>query len=243
MKMRLHFPSLPSTNAYALKQFSFLFDGAIVTADTQTEGYGRFKRAWRSTVKGNLYCSLLVKPEEAIAPAIYGALPLYTALTLAQTFASFGARVDIRWPNDLIVNGKKIAGILVEGVTEERAIVGAVVGVGANLFLTEDNLRAIDQPATALNLETGDIVPPQSFLDAFARLFFEREPRFLSEGFAFLREEYSARASFIGTRVRVATANGIVEGIATTIDADGRLYIENETGTHRLSAGELTPFQ
>ncbi|MBI3900670.1 MAG: biotin--[acetyl-CoA-carboxylase] ligase, partial [Chlamydiia bacterium] len=123
-----------------------------ITADVQTAGRGRFRRPWRSPPHTNLLASFCFQ-----LPIAFPKLP-YLAQLMAQSLATCliqdGLRPSFKWPNDLLLNGKKVAGILCE-VCFEPTFIQAIIGVGVNLNMEPSDLSLIDQPATSLKAETG----------------------------------------------------------------------------------------
>jgi BirA family biotin operon repressor/biotin-[acetyl-CoA-carboxylase] ligase len=150
-----HFESLTSTNDWMKAYLEYLPEGrvALVTADTQTKGRGQYGRSWFSPKGVNLYASFgyFVDQEEN---------PLSSIRSLATSAAALltkrGVDCSIKWPNDLFVNGKKIAGILCETVQNSLSM-GIVVGIGLNVNMSYEYLERIDQPATSLFLERGSL--------------------------------------------------------------------------------------
>ncbi len=140
-----HFETLPSTNDWAKAHLSSFSREAlhVISSDCQTSGRGRYGRKWISPRGSNLYATFVFFSETAEPVAITRLL----ALTAA---ALFPFECQLKWPNDLLVNGKKIAGILCE--TSSDAI---IIGIGINVHMTAEELAQIDQPATSLQLETG----------------------------------------------------------------------------------------
>jgi BirA family transcriptional regulator, biotin operon repressor / biotin---[acetyl-CoA-carboxylase] ligase len=232
-----------STNRWAAERFDDLADGTVVVADRQTQGRGRLGRAWQSAVAGNLYATLVLK----VAPdAAAGALPRgfpnltqYMAVVLARVVESAGARPAIKWPNDLLCGGRKLAGILAEAVARDGRVVGAALGAGVNLAMDPEDLKVIDQPATSLNLEIGRPVDRDAFLESLLEEFDAGYRRFLCEGFAGLRTEFLSRTPFLGRTISVHSADSRITGTACDITEQGVLVVQTEQGRVELSAGDV----
>jgi BirA family biotin operon repressor/biotin-[acetyl-CoA-carboxylase] ligase len=187
----IRFAELDSTNRHASANLRELADGDVIQADIQTAGHGRLRRPWISHLPGNLCMTLVLKPTQA-AP---GALPLANlsqllALSVCRALAASAVPATLKWPNDVLVGGRKIAGLLAETVVQGAEFVGMVLGVGVNLNLDAAALATIDQPATSLAEWTGSPVAVDDFRDAVLEDFFGRCDGFLTTGFGLIREEY-----------------------------------------------------
>ncbi len=169
----LRFESLESTNAYATRHLGELGDRQIILAETQTAGFGRFGRTWVSHIPGNIYISLVLKPDLPLD----GNSPLanitqYMSLCICDVLDTYGVVGAIKWPNDVLVDGKKISGLLSQTSIRNGRLMGYVLGAGINLNMPADVLAEIDQPATALNLITHLPVNREGFLSRLLERFF-----------------------------------------------------------------------
>ena len=164
----IRFESIDSTNTYALKNCDDLEHKTIIVADRQTMGRGRFNRKWISDVEGNIYMSIVLKPK------IYSSLNEFlqnitirmaeiVVEVLDQYLVEKNIKSSIKYPNDVLVNGEKIAGILAEAKTFKNKLKVCVIGVGINLNQQKDLLRELDQPATSLNLVLDRPIDTQEF--------------------------------------------------------------------------------
>jgi BirA family biotin operon repressor/biotin-[acetyl-CoA-carboxylase] ligase len=239
----IEFAELASTNRHACAQLRELADGDVIQAAIQTAGHGRLQRRWLSHVPGNLCLSLVLKPRHA-APA---ALPLVNlsqllALGVCRVLEAQGVCATIKWPNDVLVGGRKIAGLLAETVFQGAGeLVGMVLGLGVNLNLTAKMLDTIAQPATSLAVETGNPVEVAAFRDAVLRDFFTACDEFLGSGFSMIRQAYLARCPFLGSQVEIRRAMAEpLRGVAQDILPDGALELVTADGTvHRVDLGEM----
>lgn len=239
---RLHeFDVLPSTNAYALEHLNSLAEGAVVWARVQTAGRGRLRRRWLSDVPGNLCLSLVLKPSWRSEPLLpLASLTQFLSLVLCQTLDIDGVAATIKWPNDVQVGGKKIAGILAEFRFPQASTPAVVLGLGVNLNLAAAFLDRIDQPATALNLLLRRPVDSQAFLHRLLDAFFAGYQSFLDQGFSSVRNAYLQRCTFLGQELTVHQPNGILQGIAIAVNAQGALEVRANDGTsHTVLAGDL----
>ncbi|HXG67053.1 MAG TPA: biotin--[acetyl-CoA-carboxylase] ligase [Blastocatellia bacterium] len=236
----LRYESLPSTNDLAKEMAAAgAGEGVAIVAAAQTAGRGRQGRSWASPPGAGLYLSIILKPR--IKPADSPVLTLAAAVAVAETFAlDFGLRADIKWPNDLLVGGRKICGILVESAIEGSHLQYAVMGIGVNLGQREfpGELR---RSATSVLLETGQVVSADDFLkpllphlDRWYRIAMSRPGEVISRW-----EELSSYAR--GCAVRVTAPEGIIEGITRGLTPSGALRLELAGGeTREILSGEVT---
>jgi BirA family biotin operon repressor/biotin-[acetyl-CoA-carboxylase] ligase len=205
-------------------------DGTVVTAASQTAGRGRRGRGWHDERGASLLASIVMRPRTE--PARWPALSLVAGIAVAEALHGLtGLDARLKWPNDVLVAGRKIAGILLEGRPAEAV---AIVGVGVNLtqrgFGPELAARA-----TSVMLETARAVAPATALDALLPAFDAWRMRFEAEGVAPVRERWLALAHGLGT---AATVDG-VDGVIVDLDPDGALVLDRGGRRHRVVAGEL----
>lgn len=176
-----HFDELNSTSIYAHQQLEELNDFDIISCDLQTEGHGQFERKWYSSCKngGNIYISIILKPENQTH---LNELTRYVALIGAETIEEYGINPAFKYPNDILINGKKIAGFLAESEFIGAKFKGVIVGCGINLNLDENDIKNIDIPATSIYLETGKKINKKEFLEKFLLNFKNKYDNFLKEG-------------------------------------------------------------
>jgi BirA family biotin operon repressor/biotin-[acetyl-CoA-carboxylase] ligase len=239
----IEFAELDSTNRHACRHLDELTDGDVIQAVVQSAGHGRLRRGWLSHVPGNLCVSLVLKPCRA-APAD---LPLANlsqllALSVCRVLGTHGQQATLKWPNDVRVGGRKIAGLLAETVTQGAGrFDGLVLGLGVNLNLDAQRLAAIDQPATSLSELTGRPVDVAAFRDAVLADFFSHYDAFLGGGFAMIRAEYLARCPFLGSHVEIRRGDATLRGMAHDVANDGCLEIITADGDiRRLDLGEMS---
>ncbi|WP_417830573.1 biotin--[acetyl-CoA-carboxylase] ligase [Thalassospira sp.] len=211
--------------------------GALVLARTQTSGRGRRGRAWSSPV-GNLFSSLLLRPNCSLSEA--ARLTFLIAVSLAEAIETVTAgkvRPDCKWPNDLMVNGRKISGILLESASNDGAATDyLVIGAGVNVaFFPED----AERPATSL----AALGAPVS-VDDLVSCYIERVAHWLpiweQQGFAPIREAWLSRAYGIGNPVIARLTSRELEGTFVGLDDDGSLILREDSNVeHRIGAGEV----
>jgi BirA family transcriptional regulator, biotin operon repressor / biotin---[acetyl-CoA-carboxylase] ligase len=214
-------------------------EGTLVWADEQTVGRGRRGRAWVSP-PGNLYLSLILRPEGT--PARVAQLSFVAALGLGDALESLtapGLQLRYKWPNDLLANGRKLAGILLESeTTATDGIDFVVIGAGVNLSAKPDN---VEYPATSLADEGFPEITPKLLLESFVRQFDRWARLWRAEGFAPVRAAWLARASGIGETVRVRLERSTFLGRFVDLDEDGALLLDGAEGRRRVAAGEIFP--
>ena len=237
--------AVESTNDVAWEALaSGLPDGTAVAADVQTRGRGRAGRAWHTSPGKGLALSVLLHRGCDAASGTRaggsGLLPLAAGLALARGLERLAVRAELKWPNDLLLAGRKLAGILCESRRTTAGTEAAVIGVGVNVAQSpEDFPPELATTATSLAME-GCSAPRErvaaEFLNALEPLVTQLE----EGGREALIEAWRARASFWGRMVRVRTAGGEVSGVARALGQDGALLIEREGGgSIAVLAGDL----
>ena len=220
-----HLPSTGSTNDWLLARATELADGHWVIADRQTAGRGRRGRVW-SDGAGNLMASVLVRAEGPVQQLSFvAALALQAALGL-------GDRIRLKWPNDLLLDGVKVSGILLE-----RSGAALVIGMGVNLAQHPD---ATERPATSLAAAG---VPVPAPVDVLARLipaFADYRAMWAAQGFGPVRDRWLQHAAGVGERIAARLGTETVEGRFEGLQADGALALRLDDGSLRaIHAGEV----
>jgi len=213
-------------------------EGTTVIAERQTAGRGRLGREWHSPAGANLYCSVVLRP--AVALAAVPSLALVAGLAVADAVrGATGLAAALKWPNDLQLRGRKVAGILMELDAEVERVHAVVAGIGVNVNLAAfpDALAAT---ATSLRLETGAAVDRAALTGRLLAALEERYRRFLAGGFAAMRSEWEACSALTGKEVRVTAPEGEVAGRVLGVDDEGALRLAGPRGEVRVVAGEVT---
>jgi BirA family biotin operon repressor/biotin-[acetyl-CoA-carboxylase] ligase len=209
--------------------------GTVVWARSQSAGRGRQGRTWFSP-PGNLYVSVILRP--CIPPARLAELGFLAALGVAEALDDvLGARrAELKWPNDVLLEGRKVAGILSEAGVAAGAPPAVILGIGINL---REAPAGTPYPATSLAAEGAAEVTPGRMLDALLAALARWLARWAAEGFAPARAAWMGRAHRLGRPARVRTGEGWLEGRLTALDEDGALLIETAAGPRRVTAGEV----
>lgn len=209
-------------------------DGSVVWAREQSAGRGRYARQWRSP-PGNLYMSALLRP--AVPPARTTELGFVASLAMAQTVEAFQPHpARLKWPNDVLVNGQKISGILLEGQFKGMEVAWVIAGIGINVTYAPDNPA---YPATSLAAcGGGDIEVRRVLEQLLARLGAGLEV-WREQGFAAVRDAWMARAARLGETVTVRIDGEPLSGRFAGLDHDGALLMETEAGARRITTGEV----
>lgn len=232
----LSFRTIDSTNEELRRRaLAGAPEGTAVAADTQTAGRGRQGRTWESP-PGNLYCSLLLRPSCPAAKA--ASLSFAAALAIADAVAPLlSADGDLRfkWPNDVLLGGRKLAGILLESQIAGDALEWVVVGAGVNVASHPEKAM---YPATSL-AANGCETNVDSLRDAYLDRLRSWYARWREEGFAPLRTAWLARAEGLGREIEVRTGADHVRGAFTDLDSEGALVLETRSGTRKVTAGDV----
>jgi BirA family biotin operon repressor/biotin-[acetyl-CoA-carboxylase] ligase len=235
------FTSLESTNQTALKiaetstaSSNEIPDGTLVLADAQTQGRGRLGRRWISPPGVNLYASLILRPNIPI-----GDTPVTTCLAAVSAVQAVRActhlEAVIKWPNDVLIHEKKVAGILTELGAARNQVNHLVIGIGMNvnpdIEMLPDEIRAT---ATSLKAECGQTVNRNKLTAEFCNKFEENYTKLLEDGPAPIIMQFRSFSTTLGKRVRVTTPGRTVEGWAEEVDPHGALILRTEGQTREV---------
>ncbi len=233
------FDSVGSTNAEA---FSLAQDGAfhgeVVVAEQQTEGRGRRGRTWASPARKNLYLSVVLRPE--LPPQRAPEVTLVAAVALAETLREAGVQASIKWPNDLLVDGKKVAGILTELSADTEKVHFVVLGLGVNLNATPSDFPAeVAGLATSVMMARNQKVPRALFTAALLTKLEHWLELWTEQGFGPVREAWKAATSTLGHEVLVRGEKSELKGVAEDIDESGALLLRVNGSLERVLAGDV----
>lgn len=240
-KKIIYYKQLDSTNTevarLAAKGAS---QGTVVVADAQTAGKGRRGRGWESPAGENIYMSILLRPD--CVPDRAPMLTLVMAYSVAKVLKEFGfVDVQIKWPNDLVLSGKKICGILTEMQLKGSEIDYVVVGVGINVN-TNEFPQELKETATSLYLQSGRVSDRQMMVESIVEFFGKAYSQFLkTQNLSFLRNEYNDMLVNVGKEVRVLEPGNEYTAYAQGINSEGELLVQTKEGEEKfIYAGEVS---
>ncbi len=215
-------------------------EGTLIVAEEQTKGKGRMGRSWYSPPRLGLWMSLILRPP--VPPFKAPGLSICAGLALAQTIKEMtGTEAKIKWPNDCLIDGKKVGGILLELSAELDRINFVIVGIGVNVnHSAKDFPRNLSQTATSMKIKLGKDISRlallTSFLEEFERIYLD----FKKKGLSAQREMIKSFSSLLGKKVAVRFGKEKIEGMAKNIDENGSLVIKTKKGEKVVRAGEVT---
>jgi len=208
-------------------------EGTVVIADEQTSGRGRIKRQWL-TPGGNIALSLILYPAVSDLPYLI----MLASLAVVHSIETLtGLEAEIKWPNDVLIGGRKVCGILVESNSKTETVAYAIIGIGINIGLQVADFPDIAATATSLASELGRDV---SRIELLRRLLVEIEKQYLSSRDSIF-QGWRDRLITLGKSVQVSSGKSVMEGVAESVDRDGSLLLRHSDGTvSRIVAGDVT---
>ena len=244
----LHFfDAIDSTNTYAMQLArEGAAEGTVVVADAQSGGKGRLGRTWVSPAGVNLYCSTILRP--SVPAALAPQMNLVAAVAVAEAIVEVcGITPTIKWPNDVLLKGKKVCGILSEmqtGQARADTLKAIIVGIGVNLNTRRDAFpEELREKASSLLLITGEPVERGVFAASLLTHLEQSYLLWVQEGFTVLRSAWERYASdLIGKQIAVAAPEGAMSGTVLGLDTDGALLIREQStnAPRRIVAGDVT---
>lgn len=244
----LHFfDSIDSTNTYAMQLArQGASEGTVIVADAQSGGKGRLGRGWVSPAGVNLYCSIILRP--SVPTVLAPQMNLLAAVAVAEAIVEVcGITPTIKWPNDVLLNGKKVCGILSEMQTSQTSrdtLQAVVVGIGVNLNAQLDAFpEELREKASSLCLITGEPVERGVFTASVLTHLEQSYLLWLQEGFPVLRSVWERYAGgLIGKLIAVAAPEGAISGTVLGLDSDGALLVREQStdAPRRVVAGDVT---
>jgi len=216
-------------------------EGAVVIARMQKSGRGRFDRRWESP-DGGLYFSIILKPD--VSPDKTTLLPLVFALAVSTTISSYGLSSTIKWPNDVRVHKKKIAGILLESNVNENQLCHVILGIGVNLNIDVNLFSSkLKDTATSLLHELHTVVDYHKFLENLLFSFDTYYSMFLNKEFDCIISEWKTLSDTLDRRVKIVTSSDEIIGKAYDVDRSGFLLVITDTGEYKkIMSGDCLYF-
>ena len=225
MKILRH-GQVTSTNDIALELAA---NGAeswtVVTADEQTIGRGRRNAKWVSPPGANLYLSVILRPDPPLKPAQIPEIAFITSLATAKAIREYGIDARIKWPNDILINGKKLAGILIEAVPSQGAV---VIGIGLNVNWSDFPTELVEI-ATSVEIELGQRVDVEHCLQIILTQL-KNAWNLYERGFAFVMQEWKSLECTTGRKVKVELDGEVISGLAIGVDGYGGLIVKLASG-------------
>jgi len=216
-------------------------EGTLIIAEKQTKGRGRRGRSWFSPPGGGIYFSLILRP--VISPSETPRITLMTAVVLAETLISLmKLKLRIKWPNDILVNGKKLAGILTEISTEMDAVNYIVVGLGLNVNMRFEKFpQEIKENATSILIENGKRFPRVRLIQHYLKLYEKYYDMFKNNDFEPIMKRWRELSDIIGKQIRVDVIGKTHIGKVVDVDNDGVLILKDNQGRlQRIFSGDVT---
>ncbi len=233
--------TLDSTNEAAFrKALAHCPEGLVIAAEHQKKGRGRFNRVWESPKGKGLYFSFVLKP--SLSPSEVSKLTLAVSVGCLRALSEVAElKCSVKWPNDILVQRRKLCGILTEIHSDQDTVHFVVVGVGINVHAAE---KQLPENATSIFVETGRKILRQ---ELFRKTLEEIESVYLlliKEGFGAIRQEWCKSCSLWGKRIRVQRLHTAIEGQALDIDAEGSLIIRTDFGLlEKVLSGDIATLE
>jgi BirA family biotin operon repressor/biotin-[acetyl-CoA-carboxylase] ligase len=212
-------------------------EGTAVIADHQTAGRGRFNRTWHGEAGKNIILSLILRPRKEQSAHL---LTYLTALCAAKTVEDLaGVKVECKWPNDLLISGKKFCGILLESAWNDSSIDYVVVGIGMNVN-QETFPNELQDTATSLKKESRREFECGSFIRDFFERFENAYLQSQKSGCNRFLKEWKMKSAMFGKEISLEQSGNVLRGLAIDLDADGALVIKNHNRVVKVFAGDVT---
>lgn len=238
----VYFEQTDSTNLQALQLGEQgAAEGTVLVAESQQGGKGRLGRNWLSPAGVNLYTSVLLRPR--ISPWDAPQLTFLSAVAVARAIQQVcGLDARVKWPNDILIGGRKVAGLLNELSAETDVIHFVVLGIGLNINMQADQFPStLRYPATSLAIEKGHPLSRVEVACAIYEQLDELYQLYLEKGFDPIRLAWESFFDLVGCRVRVESAGQTLNGLVQGIDSDGALLIAGGGRVERILAGDVIP--
>ena len=230
---------IDSTNSFLLnKANKFNTDGTVILAEKQNKGHGRKDRVWYSTKEQNLTFSILITNKEFLKDK-FNLLNFSASLSVALAIENlFQLRTELKWPNDILVNGKKIAGILLESISQGSKIEKLVIGIGLNVnqVMFQGNFNV---PPTSIKSELNEPVDRERLLAELLNVFEELLEKVKNSPVE-LMKDWKARCRLIGEKISIVENDKVKYGIFDDLDDDGFLLLKNKGKIEKIHFGDVS---
>ena len=238
-----YFEEIDSTQSFAQGIASDKKEnGSIIIAEKQTAGRGRLDRKWTSP-KGGIWFSLIIHPKFEVSSSTL--IPILSAVALSKSIKSIlGINTEVKWPNDIIMNGKKVAGILVDASFQANKIDYLILGIGINFDIDAKKLeKRLSNTSNFYGINSlrkkDDKTPPKLLVKEFLLQFEKNLSRLDNGEKSKIVKEWTKRAAGIGKKITINTANGKISGISRGIDNDGALKLKTSKEMKKIFVGDV----
>jgi len=236
-----HFREIDSTNSKAVELAAANAQhGTLITADLQTKGRGQRSRTWFSPEKKGLYYSIILRPE--LPEDKISVITLMAGIVVYETIKKeLGLQPDLKWPNDVLVSGKKVAGILTECSWNNSKLSYAVIGIGINVvFQHHDFPKSLVFPATALNLESSVNISTDKLAETLSENFEKWYSALKETSSKEIIEQWSQRTTIFGRNISIETSQGGFTGKALRLDTNGFIVVKTQQiGSKAFGSGTV----
>lgn len=235
------FPSVGSTNDLLKDEArAGAAEGLVFVTDEQVAGRGRRGRSWTAPAGTSLLVSVLLRPTWLLPQDAF-LLTMLAAVAAAEALETTGLRVDLKWPNDLQIEGRKLGGILVETEITTHGLVWAVIGCGININWNPAVVPELADTATSLSAQLGQNIARRPLLHALLTTLDAHYAQLRRGAKSALVDTWRGRLNTLGQQVRAETPQGVIHGFAQEVTSDGSLVICDSTGRqHIVTAGDVT---
>lgn len=232
---------VPSTNGYAIENMPFLDNASVIYTNKQTSGRGRYNRKWLFDDNSeNIFMTIVLKPSDLSSYPLPN-LTQYLSVVLCNILErDFNLNPVIKWPNDILIDGAKISGILAETYMENNNIKGIALGLGLNVNMNAQTLGLIDQKAASLYCLKNEIFDCDTIVKNICSAFFENYNDFVNYGFKYIKDEYIKRCFFLGKNIKISENGEKKEYFADSVDDKGFLSVkDNLNNEYKIITGDL----
>jgi BirA family biotin operon repressor/biotin-[acetyl-CoA-carboxylase] ligase len=232
--MLIYLDECESTHKYMHENFAALQEWAVVAAEYQTGGHGRHGRAWLAP-KGKNLCFNILLPAKNLKPECYAPTAQIAAITLAGILKKMGMAASVKWPNDVLVNKKKICGIISELLFKDYIS----LGMGINANTENSDFEKLDRPATSILIETGKICNKETLLQDFLAEFKNNFKILCEKGLQPFIDRWKDMGCFVGCPAKLIEGGSVLEGVIEAVQNDGSLLFRTKTGLKTAWSGDL----
>jgi BirA family biotin operon repressor/biotin-[acetyl-CoA-carboxylase] ligase len=231
----IHFETIDSTNDYLSNHYNELEDMTVVSTDYQTHGKGRLSRIWYGNEK-SIMCSVLLK--EHLNDIPINILPLLVAKSVHQVLSKYHNNIKIKWPNDLLINGLKLSGILIKSIIEGNLVIALIIGFGININQLEFD-EEIKEIATSLYLQTNKIYDKEVILEELIKQL-ESDLKSIKKNPQNIIVYCNNFSAINNKKISFVQNNQTLTGIAERINEDGHLVVKTGNQVIQINSSEIT---